>query len=80
MTPTVGANRTPAANTPPHTHTQTPTCTDTCSQEVGTEVHSEQHLELLTDMSHCPALARVAIGGGGTVKVRRGRMLLAAAM
>lgn len=32
-------------------------------------MHSAQHLELLSDMAYCPALARVAVGGGATIKV-----------
>ncbi|GBF91989.1 hypothetical protein Rsub_04713 [Raphidocelis subcapitata] len=39
------------------------------SSEAGTELHSGQHLDLLSDIAHCPALARIAIGGGSSVKV-----------
>lgn len=39
------------------------------SKEISEEVHSHRPLELLADMAYCPSLARVAVGGGGSVKL-----------
>jgi hypothetical protein len=39
------------------------------SKEVSRELHSHRPLDLLQDMSYCPAVSRVAIGGGSTVKL-----------
>jgi hypothetical protein len=40
-----------------------------CSQEISEEVHCHKPLDLLTDMAYCPAISRVAVGGGSSVKL-----------
>jgi hypothetical protein len=40
-----------------------------CSAEVSREVHSHRPLDLLQDAAYCPALGRVAVGGGSSVKL-----------
>jgi hypothetical protein len=39
------------------------------SDNYGQEVQSDKFLDTLSSMSHCPAAAQVAVGGGSTVKV-----------
>jgi hypothetical protein len=49
---------------PGHLH-----CRPPCSKEISEEVHCHKPLDLLTDMAYCPALSRVAVGGGSSVKL-----------
>lgn len=41
----------------------------THSREISEEVHSGKYLDVLTDVSVCPALARIALGGANQVKI-----------
>lgn len=40
-----------------------------CSKEVSREIHSHRPLDMLQDMAYCPAVSRVAVGGGSTIKL-----------
>lgn len=40
-----------------------------CSKEINEEVQCHKPLDLLTDIAYCPALSRVAVGGGSSVKL-----------
>jgi len=40
-----------------------------CSKEISREIHSHRPLDMLQDMAYCPAVSRVAVGGGSTIKL-----------
>lgn len=39
------------------------------SREISEEVHSGKYLDTLSDVAHCPALGRIAMGGANCVRV-----------
>lgn len=39
------------------------------SREISEEVHSGKYLDILSDVAHCPANNKIALGGANSVRI-----------